>query len=130
MTTFRYAARVNVVHDGDTIYVDLDQGLGLHNLGTSPNGLGLRIAGINARELADPGGPEARDHLAGLFPVGTVLEVESLKWDKYAGRIEARITLPDGTDLATALVAGQWAAWWDGTGSRADHVPPWPRTVA
>ena len=127
MTTWRMQARVNVIHDGDTIYADLDQGLGIWNRGTSPNGLGLRIAEINARELTEPGGPDARNHLAALIPAGTVLAVESLRWDKYAGRIDANVTLPDGTDLASTLIAGQWAVAWDGTGTKP--VPPWPRTV-
>lgn len=122
-------ATVRAVHDGDTLYGDLDQGLGVWNRGSSPNGMGLRIAGVNARELTEPGGPEARDHLAALIPVGTVLDVESLRWDKYAGRIDVNVTLPDGRDLATELVAGEWAAWWDGRGSRSLFLPPWPRTV-
>jgi endonuclease YncB( thermonuclease family) len=128
--SWRMRATVRNVHDGDTIYGDLDQGLGVWNHGASPNGMGLRIAGINARELADPGGVEARDYLADLVPVGTLMWVDSLAWDKYAGRIDVNVTLPDGRDLATVLVEGQWAAVWDGKGSRGDHLPPWPRTVA
>ena len=115
---------VREVHDGDTIYGDLDQGLDSwhHNLG-------LRVAGINARELADPGGKEARDNLASLVHVGDVFPIASFRWDKYANRIDASVTLPDGRTLATVLIAAQWAAAWDGRGRKEDHVPPWPRTI-
>ena len=125
MITWRMRATVRNVHDGDTIYADLDQGLGIWN-----RNIGLRLAGINARELSEPGGKEARDVVAAMLPVGTVVDIVSLGWDKFAGRIDADVTLFDGRNLGAVLVEKQWAATWDGKGSRADHVPPWPRTVA
>jgi endonuclease YncB( thermonuclease family) len=98
-------------------------------------GQAFRLLGCNARELAEPGGVEARDHLAGLVldvgvPVGLGrrgVVLTSVKRDKYGGRYDAAVTLPDGSDLVAGLIAGQWAAPWDGRGPRP--VPPWPRTV-
>lgn len=126
--TFTFWARIEDVHDGDTLYGDVDQGIGIHNRGKSPRGLGLRLFGCNARELSMPGGPEARANLAALIPVGSELAVVSRAWDRESGRIDVSITLPDGSDLVETLIAGQWAAAWDGTGTKP--VPPWPRTVA
>lgn len=123
--TFRFYATVVEVHDGDTIYGWVDQGIGQWNHGAARNGIGLRLNGCNARELSQEGGPEARDHLASLIPAGTVLPITSVSWDKYSNRLDVTITMPDGSDLASSLIADQWAAPWDGTGPRP--VPPWPR---
>lgn len=118
-------AAVASVYDGDTIHVHLP-------LGTKPvlgvdlwaHDVSLRIDGCNARELADPGGKEARDNLRDLLPAGMRIRV-SLGRDKYGDRRGANVTLPDGRDLATVLCEEMWAAPWDGRGARP--VPPWPR---
>jgi endonuclease YncB( thermonuclease family) len=116
---------VNEVHDGDTLYGHIDLGVGTWHFGMSQAGIGLRLDGCNARELAMPGGKEARDNLASLIPVGSVIKVQSSEWDKYSNRIIVSIVLVDGTDLVRKLVAEQWAASWNGVGEKP--VPPWPR---
>lgn len=93
-----------------------------------------RLNGCNARELRDPtgGGRAARDNLATILPAGTPVTIHSIKVDPYtdskyeSARYEASITLPDGTDLVTQLIAHQWAAPWDGT-TQPRPEPPWPR---
>ena len=122
---FTLAATINTVHDGDTLYGTIDQGLGIVNKGLTRNGMGLRLYGCNARELTEPGGTEARDNLASLIPPGSTVAITCRAWDKYAGRVDVSITLADGSDLVTRLIADQWAAAWDGTGTKP--VPPWPR---
>jgi len=120
------SAVVSHVHDGDSLAVSLD-------LATKPllgvalwaHDVPIRLAGCNARELAQPGGPEARDNLAALLPAGTAVTVTVLHADKYDPRRDARITLPDGTDLVARLIAEQWLAPWSGSGPKP--VPPWPR---
>lgn len=121
MVPYTYRATVQSVHDGDTITVDVDLGLGVWRRGQR-----VRLDGINARELGVPGGREARDNLAALVPAGSEVALRSVHWDKYGGRIDGAVTLADGRDLAAVLVEGQWAAAWDGSGPRP--VPPWPRT--
>jgi len=123
--TWQLAALVREVHDGDTLYGWVDQGLGIWNHGTSKAGLGLRLWGCNARELAQPGGVEARDHLATLIPVGSVVPITCMAWDKYQGRIDVAVDLPGIGDLVTHLAGTGWVAPWDGTGTRP--LPPWPR---
>lgn len=120
---FTFYATIEDVHDGDTLYGDVDQGIGIHNRGKGR--MGLRLYGCNARELSMPGGPEARDNLAALIPVGSVVPIVSRAWDRESGRIDVSITLADGTDLVSKLVADGWAAAWDGTGVKP--VPVWPR---
>lgn len=120
---FTFRAYVNRVIDGDTIEAFVDQGFG----DARPKQI-FRLLGINAREHTEPGGPEAAQHLAGLLPAGTEITLTSVKPDKYAERYDAKITLADGSDLATALIGAQWAAAWNGNGKKP--VPPWPREVS
>lgn len=87
----------------------------------------VRLLGIAARELSAPGGREARDHLAALLPVGTVTRVDSHGWDKYGGRIDGMVWLPDGSSVASRMIADGYAVAWDGKGKQP--LPPWPLTV-
>lgn len=115
------------VHDGDTVDFLLKlptKALIGRDLWADVPG---RLAGCNARELAEPGGQAARANLAALLPVGTQVELTVVGTDKYATRMDVAVTMPDGSDLVAALIGGQWAAAWDGRGPKP--VPPWPRTV-
>lgn len=126
-----YPGAVMSVTDGDTLVMLLDRG------GDDWWRVSVRLDGVNARELTAPGGREARQHLAGLVaPVSPVslaelfdgrhtATVRSLRYDKYSGRIDARVLLPDGRDVAQQMVADGFAAAWDGRGPRP--VPPWPQ---
>jgi endonuclease YncB( thermonuclease family) len=127
----RYPMIVIDVHDGDTCAVLLDQG------GDSWWRINLRLHGLAARELRDPGGPEARDALARMLaPITprTPLEIfdahwqgecESLSWDKYGGRVLGRIWIPGwSVDVAAMMIQAGYGAAWDGKGSQPK--PPWP----
>lgn len=139
MAAQTHPATVLNVHDGDSIKVAIrlartrrrDSDLGFH-IYTEHGWLVLhaavRLLGCNAIELANPGGVEARDHLASLLPVGTLVTLSTVLDDKYGGRFDAAAQLPDGSDLVAALIAEQWAAEWNGLGPKP--TPPWPRTVA
>ncbi len=118
--TFEYQARVARVVDGDTIVLDVDLGFGvwLHQQN-------FRLLGVNAREKSEIGGAEARRNLSALAPVGSEVTVRSVKPDKYGGRYDAAVTLPDGRDLSTTLIQDGWAAPWTGQGTKP--VPVWPR---
>jgi endonuclease YncB( thermonuclease family) len=116
-----YPATVDHVIDGDSIMLAADLGW---DITLRQN---VRLLGLNARELSEPGGKEARDHLTALLPPGTPVTLVSHGWDKYGGRTDGTVILPAIGDVGTFLIAGQWAAAWDGSGSRP--VPPWPRTV-
>ena len=118
---YTYNAMVVAVHDGDTITASID--LGFHVMLFQQQ---VRLLGCNARELSEPGGLEARDNLRALLPSApATVTIRTVRPDKFGGRYDAQITLPDGTDLVSKLIADGWAAPWDGTGSKP--VPPWPR---
>lgn len=106
------------VVDGDTVRCFLDLGADIWWR------VLCRLHGIAAREKTDPGGPEAKAHLAELIPAGSVVHVQSLSWDKYAGRIQAALFRADGLDVGARMVADGYAALWDGRGPQPK--PPWP----
>jgi endonuclease YncB( thermonuclease family) len=119
---YSYNAQVARVVDGDTVILNVD--LGFHVWLREQS---FRLLGINAREHADVGGPEATANLNRLLPVGTMVTLSSDKPDKYGGRYDGVITLADGRDLSHVLVQDGWAASWTGAGTKP--VPPWPRTA-
>jgi len=137
MTTYTYRGQILAVHDGDTLRVDLDLvGVaGRHHdvdLGFDVHIVGhrirlredVRLLGCNARELSMAGGPEAAQHLAELLPPGLWVTVETFKPDKFGGRYDARITLPDGRDVTAVMCTDGYAAPWDGAGEKP--IPAWP----
>ena len=105
MTTFGpYPGVVLSWHDGDTCRLDLDLGFSVHLAGQS-----CRIFGINAPELATPEGKAALAFALSICPVGTKASVLSHGWDKYGGRFDGSLTLPDGSDFGARMIAAAQA---------------------
>lgn len=108
MTTFGpYPAIVADWHDGDTCHVQLDLGFGVlfgRGLDGKPV-VNCRIYGINAPELATPEGKAALAFATALCPPASRVSILSHGWDKYSGRFDGAITLPDGSDFATKMLA-------------------------
>lgn len=128
-----HAATVRSVHDGDSIRCDIEVGtlmLADEQLAVITKNRPVRLAGCNAWELATPAGKAARDNLAALLPVGTVVTLTGVTGYKYgqSAEVVAGVTV-NGVDLVAQLIAAQWAAPYDGVGKMTDHVPKWPRTV-
>jgi hypothetical protein len=121
-TPYVYNAAVTRVVDGDTLEALVSFGFFLA-IGPIP----IRILGINARELHDPGGVEARDNLTGMLPPGTPIVLHTAKPDKFAPRWDALIETAGIPDLSGYLIAQQWAAAYFGAGTK--NVAPWPRTI-
>lgn len=117
---YLYQAAVARVVDGDTVNLNVDLGFGVWLREQT-----FRVAGCNARELAEPGGTAARDYLGLLLRPGTLVLLHSIKVDKWGGRYDALIELPGIGDLTEYLIQWGWVARWDGRGEKP--VPPWPR---
>lgn len=119
-----YKGVVTEVRDGDTLTINADLGFNTWHL--SP----FRLLGCNARELSQPGGPEAKANLESLV-LGKTVTIKSVKPDKYGERYLAKIWIheTDGftTDLVDKLIEEKWAAEWDGRGEKP--LPPWPREL-
>lgn len=140
MATKTFPAVVTQIVDGDTFKVTVDLGVGttakdrdlgfhlyIENKRIVMHG-DIRLLGCNAREHDAPGGQEAKANLTTTMPIGTPVHISTVSADKYGGRYDATVTLPDGRDLTALLVGEQWAAAWGGLGTKP--VPPWPRTAA
>jgi hypothetical protein len=100
-------------HDADTGLFRVDRGNRDYSVWS------VRVLGCAARELADPGGPEARDWLRMLLPVGTPVVLTTAKPDKFGGRIDAHVwfqAVGGPADLTEVMIGAGWAARWNGTG--------------
>lgn len=106
-------------HDGDTCHITV-----VDVLLSTPVLLAVRILGINANELDEPGGPEARGALAELLPLGTVVSLRHVHPDKFAGRILAQVITGGGVDVGPWLIGRGLAVGWNGTGPKPKV--PWP----
>jgi endonuclease YncB( thermonuclease family) len=103
-----YTARVVDVHDGDTVVLDIDLGFDHLISGKDWYGktrLSCRIVGINSPELDTNAGKVARDYAKTLLPAGAIVRVTSWGWDKYGGRFDGEVMMPDGRDFGTVMVA-------------------------
>ena len=126
-----YKATVANIHDGDTIRLDVlllrrtlasrpntDLGFNIHSTakGIVLEWQAVRLYGCNAPEIATTDGKAALTFLGSLVKVGDTVSLLSHGWDKYGGRILGSVTLADGTDLVSAMIASGHAKPWDGQG--------------
>jgi endonuclease YncB( thermonuclease family) len=102
-----YPAKCIAIHDGDTATFEIDLGFDHMIMGLGWDGksrLSCRVYGINAPELSTQAGKDALAYAETILHVGDVCQVTSHGWDKYGGRFDGTITLPDGTDYATLML--------------------------
>jgi endonuclease YncB( thermonuclease family) len=107
-----YRGRILDWHDGDTVHLDLDLGFGLRVAAYTLDGhpeLSCRIWGINTPELSTDAGKDARAAAERIAPPGTIVQVVSHDWDKYGGRFDGTLTLPDGSDYGARMIEGGYA---------------------
>ncbi|MGH2373031.1 MAG: thermonuclease family protein [bacterium] len=97
---FQFPAEVDSWYDGDSLSVHRQS-----QPGQVVHGEKVRVHGINAPELHDARGMEARDYAAGLAPPGSQVILVATKEDKY-GRFLARVILPTGDSLGDLMIAG------------------------
>ena len=57
---------------------------------------------------------QAKLRATDLLPKGTIVDLQNIKDDKYLGRIDANVILPDGRDLGDVLVSEELARRYDG----------------
>jgi endonuclease YncB( thermonuclease family) len=108
------------VIDGDTVIATVTRDLGFG--GRAAFDVRLRVSGINTPPVKTPAG-KAAAQLAEQLLTGGALYIITTGPYKYGaddspGEWMAVITLPDGRDLAGALVAAGVGVSWDGTGPR------------
>jgi endonuclease YncB( thermonuclease family) len=115
-------------HDGDTVTVIVD-----HEWAGLMSEEEIRIYGINAPELYDPGGIEAREFLAVFLPPNTQLvftpqRLKSGKMKRSFTRYVGMLEKPVGDkmiDIAPIMFNGGHATWTDENG-KVSNAPPRP----
>ena len=107
-------ATVDYVYDGDTFsaiaHVDKN---------TDAN-VRVRLINVDTPEMNGKCESEiakanaARERLIKLMPRGTVVELKNIKDDKYIGRIDANVILPDGRDVGNVLIREKFGRAYSG----------------
>lgn len=98
-------ATVNYILDGDTFaaYVNLEDGIQIS--------VRVRLMNVDTPEIHGECDSEierayrAKERLAELIPVGSVVDLSGIKDDKYLGRIDAYVRAADGRDVGTVLIS-------------------------
>lgn len=57
---------------------------------------------------------KAQNRTTQLLPVGSVVDLYDIKDDKYLGRIDAKVIMPDGRDLSNVLIKENLGRPYDG----------------
>lgn len=98
---YLYRVKLGEVHDGDTLWVTIDLGFYLEHR------VRVRLAGINAPELAVPAGKQARAALVAFIAAhpGQWLARTYKSGEEKYGRWLAKLIAPDGTDVSTWMLA-------------------------
>ena len=97
-------ATVNHIIDGDTFaaYVNLNPDVRIS--------VRVRLINADTPELSGKCESEiaraqlARARLGEIIPVGTIVELNNIKDDKYLGRIDANVITPAGADVGEMLI--------------------------
>jgi len=116
-----YPARCVFIHDGDTIIFDLDLGFGVELVGLTWSGktmLSCRVYGIDAPELRTKAGKEALIYAQELLRPEDICQVVSHGYDKYGGRYDGTVILPNGADFAQSMIDAGHAKPWEGKGPK------------
>lgn len=98
-------ATVDYIFDGDTFaaYVNLEDDISIS--------VRVRLMNVDTPEIHGECDSEiraalrAKERLAELIPVGSVVELSKIKDDKYLGRIDAYVKTADGRDVGTVLIS-------------------------
>lgn len=128
-TVALYDATVLHVADGDTVEVTIDAWKD-----TPFFKEGIRVYGIDTPEHVLPPakcssevllGLNAKAYALTLVKPGDRIKVGFIRVDKYGGRVDATLTLPDGRDWATLMLTGKYARpYFGATKSDWCHAAP------
>ena len=107
-------ATVNYIFDGDTFaaYVNLADDIRISVRVRLINADTPELSGKCAKEI--DAANRAKDRLAELLPIGSAVELTGIKDDKYLGRIDAYVVLPDGRDVGKVLISEKLARPYSG----------------
>jgi endonuclease YncB( thermonuclease family) len=114
-------ARVKYIVDGDTFIGDV-----LFENDINVVSVSIRLRNVDTPELHGQCEEEirraelARQRLGELIPVGSIVEIDNIKNDKYAGRIDANVYDANNRDIGRVLVREKFGREYSG-----GHRQPW-----
>ena len=104
VSAYAVPARVDYIFDGDTfsaqVMLAADAEITVR----------VRLINVDTPEMKGDCHAEkvmaqnAKDLLAALLPSGMIVDLQNIKDDKYLGRINANVLLPDGRDVGLILI--------------------------
>ena len=105
VSVYAVPAQVNYVIDGDTFsaLVNLTADIKIS--------VRVRLRNVDTPEIHGDCEYErnmaqaAKVRLEQIIPIGTIVELENIKDDKYLGRIDANVFNPDGKDIGNILIS-------------------------
>ena len=101
--SYAVPATVDYVFDGDTFSASV--AIGGANVVARVRLINVDTPEMNGKcESEKQGAVRARERLMQLVPRGTIVELKNIKDDKYPGRIDANVILPDGRDVGNVLI--------------------------
>ena len=112
---FAMPARVKYIIDGDTFVADI-----LLKNEIQVKSVSVRLRNVDTPEihgkcdLEIKRAYEAKQRLAELVPVGSIIEITNIKNDKYAGRIDANVFDKNGDDVGLVLIKEKYGRAYSG----------------
>jgi endonuclease YncB( thermonuclease family) len=125
--------RVDVLEatDGDTFRIDGDPWILIPELARR---VSVRVTGIDTPEKRGQCQQEKDNAEAATFFTRRMLlesknqvVLSDLKWDKYGGRVQAKVRLANGDDLSQRLITMGYATPYKGEGVKTDWCAVRPR---
>lgn len=114
-SAFAVPVHVKYIIDGDTFIADV-----LLQNETKVKSVSVRLRNVDTPEIHGQCDFEiqranaAKQRLAQLIPVGSVIEITNIKNDKYPGRIDANVFDKDGRDVGLVLVKEKYGRAYSG----------------
>ena len=114
-SVFAVPVHVKYIIDGDTFIADV-----LLQDKTQVKSVSVRLRNVDTPEIHGQCDFEieranaAKQRLAELIPVGSVIEITNIKNDKYQGRIDANVFDKKGRDVGSILVKEKYGRAYSG----------------
>lgn len=103
-----------IAYDADTLYIVIP------SLPGPLQRASIRVLGIDAPEIRGKCESEkaraadGRAFVLHAFRGAETVTLDVIGWDKYGGRVDAHVVMPDGRDLASALIEAGLGRPYDG----------------